>query len=65
MYIPSLTVETTLENLKNVPDALLAGERGGIKIPEFQLGNSPLEHTSEMVQGKKDNFHQFELYSYQ
>ncbi|HEA70419.1 hypothetical protein LCGC14_0512470 [marine sediment metagenome] len=53
MYIPSLTVEDAWENLKKVPDALLAGERGGIKIPKFHLGNSPIEHTSEIVNGKK------------
>lgn len=31
---------------------LLAGERDGLPLPGFDLGNSPLEYTSEKVQGK-------------
>ena len=31
---------------------VLGGERGAIKVPGFHLGNSPLEYTSQMVQGK-------------
>ena len=29
--------------------AVLGGERGGVTLPGFQLGNSPLEYTSELV----------------
>lgn len=32
---------------------LLGGERKGYKIEGFDLGNSPLEYTREMVEGKK------------
>ena len=32
---------------------LTAGERGGIKIEAFDLGNSPFEYMSEMVKEKK------------
>ncbi len=32
--------------------ALLAGERGGLPIPGFDLGNSPGEFTPEVCQGK-------------
>ncbi len=32
--------------------SLLGGERGGHKIDGYALGNSPLEYTPEMVQGK-------------
>ncbi|NQZ76985.1 MAG: 2-phosphosulfolactate phosphatase [Ekhidna sp.] len=32
---------------------LMAGERGGIKVPEFDMGNSPFEYQSEAVKGKK------------
>ncbi len=32
--------------------AVLAGERGGVKIENFQLGNSPTEFTKESVGGK-------------
>ena len=35
-----------------VEDTVLAGERGGIKIESFSLGNSPLEYTKEAVGGK-------------
>lgn len=31
------------------PAALLGGERGGRRIPDFQLGNSPREYTAERV----------------
>jgi 2-phosphosulfolactate phosphatase len=31
---------------------LLCGERGGQKIPGFHLGNSPLEYTPQVVEGK-------------
>ncbi len=33
-------------------DALLAGERDGVKIENFDLGNSPREYTAEVVGGK-------------
>lgn len=33
-------------------DAVLGGERGGIKLPGFHLGNSPLEYTAEEVNNK-------------
>ncbi|MEQ9403223.1 MAG: 2-phosphosulfolactate phosphatase [Cyclobacteriaceae bacterium] len=32
---------------------LMAGERGGIKVGEFDMGNSPFEYQSEAVKGKK------------
>ncbi|MEK7215904.1 MAG: 2-phosphosulfolactate phosphatase, partial [Chloroflexota bacterium] len=31
---------------------LLGGERRGVRLPGFQLGNSPLEYTAEMVAGR-------------
>lgn len=31
---------------------VMGGERGGLKIDGYQLGNSPLEYTPEAVQGK-------------
>jgi len=33
------------------PDALLCGERGGVKPEGFSLGNSPLEYTLDAVDG--------------
>lgn len=32
---------------------LTAGERGGIKVPEFDMGNSPFEYRSEQVKDRK------------
>ncbi|MEO9483402.1 MAG: 2-phosphosulfolactate phosphatase [Ekhidna sp.] len=32
---------------------LMAGERGGIKLPEFDMGNSPFEYQKDSVKGKK------------
>lgn len=32
---------------------LRAGERGGAKVPGFELGNSPLDCTPELVEGKR------------
>ncbi len=34
------------------PEAVLAGERGGLRIPGFHLGNSPLEMTPDAVGGR-------------
>lgn len=33
--------------------ALLGGERGGVKIADFDLGNSPSEYTPSVVRGKR------------
>jgi 2-phosphosulfolactate phosphatase len=33
-------------------DCLLAGERGGLKLPGFELGNSPLEFTEDKVKNR-------------
>jgi 2-phosphosulfolactate phosphatase len=35
------------------PAALLAGERSGVALPGFDLGNSPREMTAERVKGKE------------
>ena len=35
-----------------IRDCVLAGERGGIKLPDFNRGNSPAEYSAENVQGK-------------
>lgn len=32
---------------------VLAGERGSVKLPHFDLGNSPLEFTPDVVNGKR------------
>jgi 2-phosphosulfolactate phosphatase len=50
--LPTLKVETALQVRADRPDALLGGERGGEKIPGFDLGNSPTEYTPPTVGGK-------------
>ena len=48
--IPVLEIEDALQLKKNLE--LLGGERKGLKIDGFDLSNSPLEYTREIVLGK-------------
>lgn len=52
--IPYLTIEETLEHAKklNREDYILGGERRAVKIDGFDLSNSPLEYTEELVKNK-------------
>jgi 2-phosphosulfolactate phosphatase len=57
--VPVSDITEALAICKRQPDVLLGGERDGLKIRvaqtggiEFDLGNSPREHTSEKVHGK-------------
>ena len=52
--IPCLEVEDALQTAARLPkgQAVLGGERGGLKIDGFHLGNSPDEFTPESVGGK-------------
>lgn len=57
--IPVGEIAEALEGRQQRPEALLAGEREGLRIRaeltggmEFDLGNSPREFTSEKVQGR-------------
>ena len=52
--IPYLTIEETLEHAKklNREDYILGGERRAVKIDGFDLSNSPLEYTEEIVKNK-------------
>jgi len=50
--IPVKTVREAISLHKKNPDYILAGERGGIKLKNFDLGNSPLEFRREIVYGK-------------
>jgi 2-phosphosulfolactate phosphatase len=49
---PVETVDEARTKKKTAPHILLGGERGGFKLPEFDLGNSPLEYIPETVNGK-------------
>ena len=57
---PAMDIPEVLEWYREWPDALLAGERDGIRIGpqltggiEFHLGNSPREFTRETVRGRR------------
>jgi len=52
--VPVATIEEALRLVRNLgrEGALLCGERGGLRIEGFELGNSPAEFTAERVAGK-------------
>jgi 2-phosphosulfolactate phosphatase len=51
--IPCLKVEEAQSLARLLGDsAVLGGERDGVKIPGFDLGNSPCEYTPALVRGK-------------
>lgn len=50
--IPTITVKEARALHKSHPKFILAGERRGLKPKGFDLGNSPLEFSSEKVKGK-------------
>ncbi|HSG72093.1 MAG TPA: 2-phosphosulfolactate phosphatase [Planctomycetaceae bacterium] len=50
--IPCLTVEEAHRYQSQDETILLGGERGGVKIEGFDLDNSPLAYTREVVAGK-------------
>lgn len=51
--IPCLEVEQARETARRQPgEVLLGGERNGVKIPGFDLGNSPEEYAPSRVAGK-------------
>ncbi len=49
---PVLSVEDARELATKLPEALLCGERHGLPPEGFDLGNSPLGYTSEVVQDR-------------
>lgn len=52
--LPCLTIDDARRRYAELPagTALLGGERGGRAIDGFNLGNSPLEYTADVVAGK-------------
>jgi 2-phosphosulfolactate phosphatase len=53
--IPVVTVEEAfhLATKSRREDTLIGGERGGVKVEGFDLGNSPREYTRGVVSGKR------------
>ena len=50
-FVPVATVEAARHLKINDGDLLLAGERGGLPLPDFDLGNSPEEF--EKIKGRR------------
>ncbi|MGE5580111.1 MAG: 2-phosphosulfolactate phosphatase [Bacillota bacterium] len=50
--IPARSKEQALIERAGHEGAILTGEQGGLKIPGFDLGNSPLEYTPQNVAGR-------------
>jgi 2-phosphosulfolactate phosphatase len=50
--IPVAGVEPAFARREREPGALLCGERDGLKVPGFDLGNSPAEYGAETVAGR-------------
>lgn len=50
--IPALTTEDARSIKQKHDNAVLGGERKGIRIEGFDGGNSPLEYTREFIEGK-------------
>jgi 2-phosphosulfolactate phosphatase len=50
--LPVASVEEAQRVHRTTPDAVLAGEEGGLPISGFDLGNSPREFTREAVSGR-------------
>lgn len=49
---PFKDIKTIQERCENLTDIIKCGERNALKIDGFDLGNSPLEFTKEIVSGK-------------
>lgn len=50
--IPCAEIDEARETAAGLPAALLVGERQGLPIPGFDLGNSPADFTEQVCQGK-------------
>ena len=50
--LPRPTLQAARETHDQVKDSLLGGERGGRIVDGFHHGNSPLEYTRELIDGK-------------
>jgi len=51
--VPVQSLEEALEKKRADPSVLLGGERNSFKPEKFDLGNSPVEYTPQVVRGKR------------
>lgn len=49
-------IDDAINCFKKVPNCILAGERSGLKIEGFQIGNSPREFSKDLVYGRYISF---------
>lgn len=52
VVLPRRSIDEARATAAARPGALLGGERGGVTIPGFDLGNSPAEYTADRVAGR-------------
>ncbi|MEM0160381.1 MAG: 2-phosphosulfolactate phosphatase [Thermoplasmata archaeon] len=50
--VPAATVEEAYALSQKYKNAILAGEKDGIKVPEFEFGNSPVEYNAHDLKDK-------------
>ena len=50
---PVLTPDDAFRLAADQPNTLIGGERGGVKVEGFDLGNSPREYTETVVSGRQ------------
>lgn len=51
--LPTASIEAARAKEKETANSLVAGERNGVQIADFDLGNSPLDYKEEQVAAKK------------
>ena len=54
--VPCLEIADAERLVQREPGCLLGGERGGLRIDGFDLGNSPAEYTPQVVKGSVIGF---------
>jgi 2-phosphosulfolactate phosphatase len=52
MIVPCREVDDARQRARNFPGALLGGEREGLPIDGFDLGNSPAEYQADKIAGR-------------
>ena len=51
--IPTANIKAARKKQEQIRNSLVAGERNGVKIEDFDLGNSPLNYDQEKIAGKR------------
>jgi len=51
--IPELSIAAANDKAQELTSSVIAGERDGVKVDGFDLGNSPIAHQRDIVENKK------------